>query len=63
MAPQNRNVEVLVPTSLMPEEEIESPASTDPPRRPQPVQKAGEIRGAEWFPGPKVSVIARLHLI
>jgi hypothetical protein len=61
MAPQNSGVEVVVPTSFTPEEEIESPASADPPRRLQPVEKAGEVCGLEWLPSPKVRIIAWLH--
>jgi hypothetical protein len=61
IAPQNSDIEIVVATSFSPEEEIERPASADPPRRPQPVEKASEVCGLEWLPSPKVSVIARLH--
>jgi hypothetical protein len=61
IAAQNSDVEVVVATSFTPEEEIESPASADPPRRPQPVEKASEVCGLEWLPSPKVRIIARLH--
>jgi hypothetical protein len=61
IAPQNSDVEVIVATSFTPEEEIESPASADPPRRPQPVEKASEVCGLEWLPSPKVRIVARLH--
>jgi hypothetical protein len=59
--PQKSDVEVDVPTSIAPEEEIERPASTDPPGRPQPEENASEVGGFEWLPGPEVGVIARLH--
>jgi hypothetical protein len=61
IAPQNSDVEIVVARSFTPEEEIERPASADPPRRPQPVENASEVCGLEWLPSPKVSVIERLH--
>jgi hypothetical protein len=61
IASQNSGVEVVVPTGFAPEEEIQSPAPTDPPRRLQAVENASEICGVEWLPGPEVGVIARLH--
>ena len=61
IAPQNSDVEIVVATCFTPEKEIESPASTDPPRRPQPVEKASKLCSLQWLPGPKVRIIARLH--
>jgi hypothetical protein len=61
IAPQNGDIEVVVAASFTPEIEIESPASADPPRRPQPVEKASEVGGLERLPSPKVRIIARLH--
>jgi hypothetical protein len=61
IVPQNSDVEVVVATGFTPDEEIESPASADPPRRPQPVEKASEVCGLEWLPSPKVRIVARLH--
>jgi hypothetical protein len=61
IVPQNSNVEVVVAASFTTDEEIESPASADPPRHPQPVQKASEVCGLERLPSPEVGVIVRLH--
>lgn len=61
IAPQNSDVEIVVATSFSPEKEIESPASADPPRRPQPVEKASEVCGLERLPSPKVRIVAWLH--
>jgi hypothetical protein len=61
IATKNRNIEIVVPTSFTPEEEIERPTSTDPPGRPQSVEKGSEVGRFEYFPGPEVGVVAQLH--